>query len=74
LKQSRCIWIWEICIDVNHFASIRSRGWGANISLRKLVLRLNTDWAAAGEGRSLLQLFQSQNLRCARCAERIARI
>ena len=33
----------EICVAVNHFASIRSRGWGANISLRKLVLRLNTD-------------------------------
>ena len=32
--------------------------WGANILLRKLVLRLNTDWDAAGAGRSLLQLFQ----------------
>jgi hypothetical protein len=48
----------EISGAVNHFASIRSRGWGANILLRKWVLRLNTDWDAAGAGRSLLQLFQ----------------
>jgi hypothetical protein len=34
------------------------RSRGANILLRKLVLRLNTDWDAADAGRSLLQLFQ----------------
>jgi hypothetical protein len=48
----------EICIPVNRFHRFRSRPWGANILLRKLVLRLNTDWDAAGAGRSLLQLFQ----------------
>jgi response regulator RpfG family c-di-GMP phosphodiesterase len=38
LLLTGCIWIWEICIAVNHFASIRSRGWGANIPLRKVFL------------------------------------